>query len=525
MSGPPVLEVRDLSLSLGGRALVRDVSFAVAPGETVCLVGESGSGKSLLSLATMGLLPEPIRVSGGTIRLNGQEVTALGETALEGLRGREAGMVFQEPLSALNPVMRVGEQIREVFATHGVAADAARIAELLRRVGFRDPERIARGYPHRLSGGQRQRVMIAMAVALRPRLVIADEPTTALDVTTQSQILDLLRDIRREQGSGLLFVTHDFGVVGEIADRVVVLRAGEVVEQGPAAEVLGAPRADYTRALLAAVPRGEPRPRRALDAIPAIELAGARKTYHHRAGLLAPRQALVALGDVSLTVQRGETLGVIGESGSGKSTLAKLLVGLVLPEAGTLRIGGTDALARGARRGLYRQVQMVFQDPYASLNPRRRVLDILVEAPLAAGIPAAVAREEALAMLHRVGLPEDAARRFPHEFSGGQRQRIAIARALAVRPAVLVADEPVSALDVSVQRQILELLRGIQAELGLTMVFITHDLRVAAELCDRLAIMREGKVVEYGWTGEVMRRPRDAYTRRLLASIPGRAAA
>jgi peptide/nickel transport system ATP-binding protein len=521
----PVLAVRNLTLSLGARALVRDVSFTIAAGETLCLVGESGSGKSLISTAVMSLLPDAVQVSSGEIRVDDTTITALDETALEALRGHRIGMVFQEPLSALNPVMRVGQQLREVFAVHGEAASAARMEALLVRVGFRDPARIARSYPHKLSGGQRQRVMIAIAIALRPQLIIADEPTTALDVTTQAQILSLLKEIRDEHGCAMLFVTHDFGVVRQIADHVVVLRDGVVMESGTATEVLDNPQSDYTRVLLSAVPGGASRPRHPLAAEVALEVRAVCKTYYDRPALFASRQALVALDGVSITVQRGETLGIIGESGSGKSTLAKLLVGLVRPDTGGLTIDGTDALARGARCDLYRHIQMVFQDPYASLNPRRRILDILVEAPVAAGVPVAAARSAALDMLRLVGLPGDAARRFPHEFSGGQRQRIAIARALAVRPAVLVADEPVSALDVSVQRQILDLFATVRRELGLTMVFITHDLRIAAELCDRLAIMREGRVVEYGWTEDIMAAPRHDYTRTLLASIPGRQAA
>lgn len=520
----PVLRLDGVSIKYVDRVLVQDVSFSIGAGKVTCLVGESGSGKSMIANAVMSLLPQGIKVGSGTVELEGTQLQAKDDLALEQIRGQKIGMIFQEPLSALNPLMNVAKQIREVFEVHGKSVSRAEILALLRRVGFKEPERIADSFPHRLSGGQRQRVVIAMAIALKPKLIIADEPTTALDVTSQAQVLDLLKDIRDEVGCAMLFITHDFGVVADISDHVIVLKDGRVVEQGATDAVLKNPTNDYTRSLLGAVSSTIINETDSLTGETAIQAESLKKTYHISKGFLKPRREFHALAGVTLDIKEGETLGIIGESGSGKSTFAKMLVGLTAPDHGRLSIvSQNNEIARTARQRA-KSIQMVFQDPYSSLNPRRRIMDILSDGPIAAGMSRASLQETINTTLTLVGLPPDAASRYPHAFSGGQRQRIAIARALIMRPSILVADEPVSALDVSIQRQILDLLKQIKQELALTMVFITHDLRIAAEICDRLAIMREGKVVEYGWTKDVVTQPKDPYTRTLLEAIPGQSA-
>jgi peptide/nickel transport system ATP-binding protein len=522
-----LLAVRGLTVALpagGDRAdAVHAIDFAVEPGESLCVVGESGSGKSVCAAAIMGLLPPALRVRGGSIDFEGVDLLKLSATGLRALRGARIGMIFQEPMTALNPLMRVGEQIAEVLTVHGARGGAARVPELLAAVNLPDPARIARAYPHLLSGGQRQRVMIAMALALEPALLIADEPTTALDVTTQMQILRLIKDIQTRRGTGVLFITHDFGVVAEIADRVVVMQEGRVVEAGPASAILNAPQHPYTRALIAAVPHRSAPPPRADPAV-VLELIGVRKTYWRGGGLLGRRSRVPAVQDADITLHKGETLGLVGESGSGKSTLARCIVRLVQPEEGAIRFHATDLtlLDRTGWKPFRKRIQMVFQDPFASLNPRRRVGEIIAEGPMAHGTSRGVALARARELLGLVQLDASVAERFPHEFSGGQRQRIGIARALAMDPELLIADEPVSALDVSVQAQILVLLEELRRELGLTMLFITHDLRVAAQICGRVAVMQHGVIVEQGETALVFASPRHAYTRSLLDSIPGR---
>jgi peptide/nickel transport system ATP-binding protein len=493
---------------------VHEVSLSLPAGEVLCLVGESGSGKSVAAAAIMGLLAPGLRLAGGRIGFEGQELTRLGPGPMRRLRGARIGMVFQEPMTALNPLLRIGAQLAEVFSVHGRSSDGA-VLRLLADVGLPDPPRIARAYPHALSGGQRQRVMIAMAVALAPALLIADEPTTALDVTTQAQILALLRDLQRRRGMAVLFITHDFGVVADIADRVAVMQHGRIVEQGEAAQVLGAPAHPYTQALLAAVPRGLAPARPPATGAALLDVRGVRMRY---------RGGTLAVADASLQIGAGETLGLVGESGSGKSTLARCIVRLARPEAGEVRYRGTDLLALSRRRWRpYRaRIQMVFQDPYASLNPRKRAGEIVAAGPMAQGVPRVAALERARALLALVQLDASAMGRLPHEFSGGQRQRIGIARALAMEPELLIADEPVSALDVSVQAQILALLEDLRARLGLAMLFITHDLRVAARLCNRVAVMQRGAIVEQGATAQVFAAPAHPYTRALLASVPGR---
>jgi ABC-type glutathione transport system ATPase component len=501
---------------------VRDVSFTLDPGEILCIVGESGSGKSVSVAALMGLLPPAMRVTAGRIMFEGRNLLDCTAAQMRALRGARIGMVFQEPMTALNPLMRVQDQIAEVLQVHGEKV-GTRVLDLLEAVGLPDPPRIARAYPHALSGGQRQRVMIATALALEPAILIADEPTTALDVTTQKQILALIRDIQRRRGMGVLFVTHDFGVVAEIADRVAVMQRGEIVEQGTAGDVLTAPQHPYTQALIAAVPRRAPEMRPSIGGRPVLELVGVVKTYHSRS--FFGGRVVAAVKSANLRIHRGETLGLVGESGSGKSTLARCVCRLVIPDEGAIRFHDTDLqpLSRAEWKPFRKRIQMVFQDPFASLNPRRRVGDIIAEGPVAHGTPRAAARARAAELLALVRLDPSAADRFPHEFSGGQRQRIGIARALAMDPELLIADEPVSALDVSVQAEILALLEDLRARLGLTMLFITHDLRVAAQVCDRIAVMRRGEIVEQGFTTDVFSHPAHEYTRALLDSVPGNA--
>jgi peptide/nickel transport system ATP-binding protein len=499
-----------------------DVSLGIAPGEILCVVGESGSGKSVTATTIMRLMAPGVRVEAGRVMLGETDLASLPDEALRRLRGRRIAMVFQEPMTALNPLMAVGDQLAEMWRTH-TDLSAEKIAErslaALREVALPDPEGALRAYPHELSGGQRQRVMIAMALALEPELLICDEPTTALDVTTQAQILTLIRELQRRRGTAILFITHDFGVVAEIADRVAVMQQGVVVEQGSVQQVLTAPSHDYTRRLLAAVPGLRAPPARKISPEAVLEIRNLGKTYRP-AGIFRRRRAARALDGVSVTLRRGATLGIVGESGSGKSTLARCAVGLLAFDQGEIRIAGHPLPP--ARQAAAHLVQMVFQDPYASLNPRRKVGDQVAQGPIAAGTPRAKALAEAAELFALVGLEPSALARFPHEFSGGQRQRIGIARALAMKPEVLVADEPVSALDVSVQAQVLTLLRELQARLGLSILFITHDLRVAAQLCDEVAVMQNGLVVEAGPIGQVFEHPAHAYTKSLLAAVPGR---
>ncbi len=525
-----VLSIEQLTIALPAGAdrpnAVADVDLVLRPGKVTCLIGESGSGKSLVARAVLGLLPGPhVRVRGGRILFEGQDLVAAGEARMREVRGAEIAMIFQEPMTALNPLHRVGRQIDEVLRIHtklDAKARRARVLALMESVHLPEPARMVRSFPHQLSGGQRQRAMIAMALALDPRLLIADEPTTALDVTTQAQILHLIRELQREHGTAVLFITHDFGVVADIADEVAVLQRGTLVERGPVASVLGAPTHPYTKALLAAVPKLSAPPARAPSTAPlTIEARNVTKTYGAR-GLFGGR-VTHALKSVSAELRRGETLGLVGESGSGKSTLARAITRLMPIDAGEVLLDGENIadLSRRALRPYRRRIQMVFQDPYASLDPRQRVLDIIAEGPIIHGTPSATARDEARALLALVGLDPSAAGRFPHEFSGGQRQRIGIARALALHPQVLVADEPVSALDVSVQAQVLALLDDIKARLHLSMLFVTHDLRVALQVCDRIAVMKAGEIVEVAPTADIFFRPQHPYTKALFDAVPG----
>ncbi|MFJ9009315.1 dipeptide ABC transporter ATP-binding protein [Streptomyces canus] len=517
-----ILTIEDLGVTFstetGDVPAVRGVSLHVRPGETLALVGESGSGKSTVALAAMGLLPGTARAS-GRVAVDGTEIVGASEASLARLRGRTASMVFQEPATALDPLTRVGAQIAEVVRNHRDVSrsEAAREAvELLRRVGIPEPERRASAFPFQLSGGQRQRVVIAMAIANSPGLLIADEPTTALDVTVQAEILDLLRRLAADSGTGVLLVTHNMGVVADFADRVAVMLRGEVVETGPVEQVLLRPEHAYTRGLLAAVPRlrfsGE-------DAPPAEEPPVVRlRDVSVRFGRVQ------ALDGVSLDVRPGETVGLVGESGSGKSTAARVALGLVAPASGSVSLFGADlGRVRGRkRRALLSGVGVVLQDPVASLDARMSVAECVAE-PLRVhrgGMPAAERRDRVAEVLELVRLPRKLAGRGPRELSGGQRQRVSLARALVLEPRLLVADEPTSALDVSVQRTVLEVIAELQRELGFACLFVSHDLAVVQEFAQRVVVMRDGRVEEQGPTMATLLRPETGYTRRLIAAVP-----
>ena len=509
---------------------VENLSVDLAPGETLCIVGESGSGKSLTARALMGLLPAPhVKVSRGAIDFCGEDLTQVSERRLREIRGSEISMVFQEPMTALNPVMTIGSQIDEIFRFHAnmsAQQRRQRAVELLDSVQLPDPKQIVSAYPHELSGGQRQRAMIAMALALEPKILIADEPTTALDVTTQAQILKLISDMQAVHKTGVLFITHDFGVVADIADRVAVMQYGRVVETGTVDKVLNHPEHPYTQALIASVPSLTPRAARTRSDDIAIETEELHKTFgggRSFFGLGPPNRVVHAVKDVTVELRRGETLGIVGESGSGKSTLARCMIRLLDSDSGKIMIDGTNlrTLERAQMRPWRSKIQMVFQDPFASLNPRIKIGQIIAQGPMIQGASREEAEARTREFLGIVGLDERAFNRYPHEFSGGQRQRIGIARALALNPEILVADEPVSALDVSIQAQILKLLDEIRERMNLSMLFITHDLRVAAQVCDRLAVMRYGEIVETGATSDIFDEPQHSYTRDLLAAVPG----
>ncbi|MER5506383.1 ABC transporter ATP-binding protein [Streptomyces sp. NPDC002766] len=508
-----LVRVTDLTVEFGALKAVDGLSFELAPGAALALVGESGSGKSTVASALLGLHRGTGARIGGSIEVAGTDVQRASDDELRRLRGGKAAMVFQDPLSSLDPYYAIGDQIAEVLRVHtrvSRRAARARAVEVLDRVGIPDARRRARSRPHEFSGGMRQRALIAMALACEPDLLIADEPTTALDVTVQAQILDLLHTLREETGLGLLLVTHDVGVAAESVDEVLVMRHGRVVEHGPVGAVLRSPAQAYTRDLLDAVPRVDaPRaPSQASDEI-VLEATGLRREFGRG------RRAFAAVDDVSLRVHRGETLGIVGESGSGKTTLGRMLVGLLEPTAGQVRHDGH------ARVGVNPAVQMVFQDPVSSLNPRRSVGESIADPLRARGErDEKRIRGRVTELLERVGLEGAHYDRYPHEFSGGQRQRVGIARALAADPRVIVCDEPVSALDVTTQAQVVELLGELQRELGLALVFVAHDLAVVRRVSDRVAVMRQGRIVESGPADEVYDSPRDPYTRQLLAAVP-----
>lgn len=525
----PLLEIRDLNVSFRGAGgetpVVRGMHLSVGAGETVALVGESGSGKSVTSMSVLGLLPGTATRS-GQILFEGTDLAGLPAERLRHIRGRDIAMVFQEPMTALNPVYRIGDQIAEAILAHeriGREEADARALQLLEQVNMPDPRRRLRQFPHQLSGGQRQRAMIAMAISSRPKLLIADEPTTALDVTVQAEILDLLGDLQEQLGMALLIITHDMGVVADIADRVVVMKDGEKVEEAAVADLFSAPKAAYTQTLLAAVTHfgggGEG----------SAETAGHEMVLNVRdlvirypGGFRKPD--FTAVDHVTFTLQKGQTLGLVGESGSGKSTIARSLIGLVPIAEGSVNLAGVDLASAGRAdwKRVRREVSIVFQDPASSLDPRATIGSSVVSPLRWNGIQRDRKKLRASAgeLLEMVRIPASWAERYPHELSGGQRQRVGIARALAAKPVLMIADEPTSALDVSVQATVLELLEQLQAELGFSCVFVSHDLSVVEQLADKIVVLRRGQVVEQGPMDEVLHRPTEPYTRALIAAAP-----
>lgn len=525
MNGVPLVALRDFRVRFGDATAVDGVSLTLQPGETLALVGESGSGKSLTALGIAGLAPSAAQLS-GNLRIDGVEMLGASERAWRTRRGARIGMVFQEAMGSLNPSMRIGAQIAEAISAHRSLPKAeivCRVNDALTEVGLPDPHGKAAAFPHQLSGGQQQRVMIAMALAADPALLIADEPTTALDTTVQAQILALLAALQARRGLAMLFVSHDLAVVEGIAQRVAVMRHGKVVEAGPTAQVFAAPSHPYTAALLASRPSQAQRigavDRRSL---PALEIDDLTVMFRpHRLG----GAKLRAVDGVTLSIAAGEALGLVGESGSGKSTLAKAVVGLVKPAKGSIRVCGHDPAAPADRRAMARAVQMVFQDAAGSLNPRLTIAQILAEPLAVHGLaPPAQRRTHARRLLEEVGLTATHLDRYPHQLSGGQRQRVAIARALAVDPKLLVCDEPVSALDMTVQAQVLDLLARIRRERGLALLFIGHDLETVGAVSDRIAVMKDGRVIEIGTTEAILQRPVNAFTQALVAAMPRRLA-
>ena len=537
----PLLEVQDLVIAYrdhGGQEqrVVHGLSFSVAPGEVVALVGESGSGKTTTAQAVIGLLADNGRREQGSIRLQGTEVSDWSAARWNSIRGRVLSLVPQDPTTSLNPVRTVGDQVGEILRIHGLrghSAIEARVIDLLTRVGLSQPALRARQYPHELSGGMRQRVLIAIAIALRPALIIADEPTSALDVTVQRRILDLIDELRRETGTAVLLVTHDLGVAADRAHRLIVMQGGGIQEQGPTLELLRNPQSAYTRRLLSDAPSLTPAPRRTAPAAAAaatqdwaIEVENLVHEFNAPGHASSHgRGVFRAVDGLSLRLRRGSTHAIVGESGSGKTTTIRDIVGLGRPTSGRIRIAGTEltGLRGEALRQLRRKVQLVYQNPFSSLDPRQRVFDI-IEEPLLnfEPLPAQERRQRVLDMLERVGLPAAVLERRPHALSGGQRQRVAIARALVLQPEVVVLDEAVSALDVTVQAQILALLAQLQQDLGLSYLFISHDLAVVRQIADTVSVLRAGKVVDAGSVEDVFLRPTSDYTRELMDAIPGK---
>ena len=543
-ASPSVLSVRELCVDArtpeGRRRVLDRVGFDLKTGETLCIAGESGSGKSVTSLAIMGLLPKAsLQVASGNIVFGDRDLLKLSDRQLRSIRGGEIAMVFQEPMTSLNPVMSIGNQLMEAIREHqGAEGDTVEASALrmLDAVQITEPARRLKQFPHELSGGMRQRVMIAMALSCRPKVLIADEPTTALDVTVQAQILKLMRELKQEFGTSIILITHDMGVVAEMADRVVVMQGGRVIEEGSTLGVFRQPQEDYTRQLLAAVPRlgafsgtdGPPRVTAGTalevhDRTPILNVRGLDVTYGNQAGwLFKGKTPAAAVSDVSFDILPGKTLGLVGESGSGKSTTGKAVLGLI-PFTGSVMIDGLEisGLGQWAMRPVRRTAQMIFQDPYASLAPRMSVGAAIAEPLVIHGLGGKLERQDKVAdLLRRVGLTPDAATRYPHEFSGGQRQRICIARALALRPKLIVADESVAALDVSVRARVLDLLLELQETMGLAYLFISHDMAVVERMSHHVAVMRGGRIVEAGTRREIFDSPQDRYTQALMAAVP-----
>ncbi len=560
---PPLLDIRDLRVEFPSRhgvlVAAQEVGLSLEAGEILGVVGESGAGKSTIAYAVMGLLEPPGRMAAGEIRLKGERIDALPREEMRKVRGRRIGMIFQDPLTSLDPLRTVEEQLVETMRTHLPLSERqarARAVELLGQVGIPDPAARVRNYPHQFSGGMRQRVVIALAISCEPEVLLADEPTTALDVSIQAQILDLLRRLVRQRGMGMILITHDMGVIAEITDRVAVMYRSRIVETGPTEKILTKPDHPYSRSLIAAVPPPDRRierfplveyiekagtPKETLDLSthwlgrrrdfgasggPLLEIGDLTMRFLTRPSLLpARRRYMTAVDGVSFDIAEGEVFGLVGESGSGKSTVARLIAGIHTPHAGRIRFAGEELTAFRSRRKaahLRRQMQMIFQDPYSSLNPRMKVRDIVAEPIRFHRLASSRAEVRAIVndLLDHVGLGAAAAPRYPHEFSGGQRQRISIARALATRPRFLICDEPTSALDVSIQAQILNLLKDLQEELGLTMLFISHDLPVIRQMCDRVGVMRHGRLLETAETETLFTRPQTDYTRHLLELMP-----
>ncbi|MES0025791.1 MULTISPECIES: ABC transporter ATP-binding protein [unclassified Mesorhizobium] len=544
LADTPVLSIANLCVSVRGedgeRQVVSNLSLTLARGETLCIAGESGSGKSMTALAIMQLLPQPAaRISSGSIRLRDgnrgdTDLATLDERQMRRIRGDRIAMIFQEPMTSLNPVLSIGRQLTESIEAHTSLSRAEarqRAVESLKAVRISEAESRLKQFPHELSGGMRQRVMIAMALALEPDVLIADEPTTALDVTVQGEVLELLRDLQRQHGTSVILITHDMGVVAEMADRVIVMRDGRMVEEGTTSDIFARPQADYTRELLAAVPRigsgvGRQKSRDAIDVLKPAKVAEVNDLHVRfdlRGGIFGQVTRRVhAVEGVSFSIAPNETLALVGESGCGKSTTAKALAGLA-PYSGDIVIGGRNlsGLGRDERKAVRRDVQMIFQDPFASLDPRMRVGDLVAEPLVIHGIASKDERRERVAALfERVGLSAAQMELYPHEFSGGQRQRVCIARALALRPKLIIADESVSALDVSVQARVLDLLKELQREFGVAYLFISHDMAVVENISDRVAVMYLGQIVEMGTRDQVFSNPRHPYTRRLIDAVP-----
>ena len=523
-----LLDVQDLAVSFvtrnGTNKAVDGISFSVELGKITAIIGESGSGKSVACYSLLGLVPMPPgRIDGGCALFEGRDLLKLEEPELRRIRGRDIAMIFQDPMTCLNPYMTIGKQLMEPLLYHRKVTTAqarARALELLAEVGIRDPESTIDNFPHEFSGGMRQRVMIAMALINEPKLLIADEPTTALDVTIQAQILKLIAELQHRRDIGVIFISHDLAVVADIADTIVVMKQGQIVETGNREGIFRNARHPYTQKLLAAIPT-DSKPPRPGAAEPLIRVQNLCTWFSQGKG----REPVRAVNDVSFDINRGEVLGLVGESGSGKSTIGRSILRLVPVTSGAVRFDGTDLTALEGRelKTMRRRMQMIFQDPFASLNPRMTVYDTLAEPLLLHGIETRKSvAQGVLKLMDDVGLARAFVRKYPHEFSGGQRQRIAIGRALATRPEFVVADEPVSALDVTIQAQILDLMQQLSREYGLTMLFVSHDLAVVRHLADRILVLYKGEVVEQGTGDELFERPRQAYTRQLLQSIPGR---
>jgi peptide/nickel transport system ATP-binding protein len=527
-STKPLLEVDGLTLRIGasGRTVVNNVSFSVSPGEIVGIVGESGSGKTLAARAVMGFIPPAVRLISGSIRFDGEEVTTMAPKRLRAIRGAKVGMVFQEPMTSLNPSMLIGRQLEEGLALHRkLDANGRRelILDMLRRVGIRDPEGAFNAYPHQYSGGMRQRIMLASVMLLKPALLLADEPTTALDAVVQRDVMELMVDLTKENSTAVLLISHDLGMVARYCSRIVVMCQGDVVEQGESEDILARPQHPYTRKLLAAMPHREPARDLPEAATPLVSVDGLVVDYGGRQGFFRKEQPKRALHGISLSVKPGEVVSVVGGSGSGKTTLGHAIAGLLKPSGGEIRFNGKPIDKSETAYWDYRlNCQMVFQDPYSSLDPRMTIGELVGEPlRLVKGMGVADRKARLAEVLGEVGLGDGFAERYPHELSGGQRQRVAIARAIIRRPSFVIADEPVSALDVTVRAQVLELFAQLQKKHGFSCLFISHDLGVVEQVSDRVIVMQDGRIVEEGTRDQIFDAPQHDYTRKLLSAVPG----